>query len=87
MILRKLVSRFVTRHTREFMSFYPDIIIVMQIFTRQNSTREFQRLIRMEAYGGMLSVLSLLKNEQAKIRHKGTLLFFILIDHISDLIF
>ena len=75
MILRKLVARFVTLHTGEFMSFYPDIIIVMQIFARQSSNREFQRLIKMRAYGGMLSVLLLLKNEQEKVRQKSTVLF------------
>ena len=53
------------------MCFYPDIIIVMQIFTHQNFTREFQRLIKIEACGGMLSVLFLLKNEQEKVRHKS----------------
>ena len=76
MILRKLVARFVILHTGELMSFYPDIVIVMQMFTCQNSTREFQRLIKMEAYRGVLSVLLLLKNEQEKVRHKSTLLFF-----------
>ena len=87
MILRKLVVRFVTLHPREFMSFYLDIINVIQIFTCQNSTREFQRTIKMEADGGMLSVLLLLKNEQERLDTKAHFYSFILVDHISDLIF
>ena len=88
-ISRKLVARFMTLHTRELMSFHPDIIIVMQIFTRQNSTREFQRLIKMEASGRNAVCFVVVPEKSAgKVRHKSTLLYsFILIDHISDLIF
>ena len=77
MILRKLVARFVTLHTGELMSFYPDIIIVMRKYSLAKTLRvSFKGSSKWRPTRGMLSVLLLLKNEQEKVRHKSTLLFF-----------